>query len=40
MSSEVEQQENREHTFRAFEDGDHQWQDWQEAIFMADHSHK
>ena len=40
MSSEVEQQESREHTFRAFEDGDHQWQDWQEAIFMADHSHK
>ena len=28
------------HTFRAFEDGDHQWDNWQEAIFSADHSHK
>jgi len=27
-------------TFRAYEDGDHQWENWQEAIFSADHSHK
>ena len=27
-------------TFRAFEDGQHKWEDWQEAIFSADHSHK
>lgn len=27
-------------TFRAFEDGDHKWDNWQEAIFNADHSHK
>ncbi len=27
-------------TFRAFKDGDHQWTDWQESIFSADHSHK
>ena len=27
-------------TFRAFEDGDSTWGNWQEAIFSADHSHK
>ncbi len=30
----------KEHTFRAFKDGDHQWGNFQEAIFSADHSHK
>ena len=27
-------------TFRSYQDGDHQWEDWQDAIFSADHSHK
>ncbi len=27
-------------TFRAYEDGDHEWSNWQDAIFTADHSHK
>ena len=38
----AENSESKEYklTFRAFEDGEHQWQDWQDAIFSADHSHK
>ena len=32
--------QNTKLTFRAFEDGAHKWEDWQEAIFSADHSHK
>ncbi|NKB63820.1 MAG: NAD(P)-binding protein [Gammaproteobacteria bacterium] len=27
-------------TFRVYEDGETKWEDWQEAIFSADHSHK
>jgi len=30
----------KSHTFRMFEDGDYQQDDWQEAIFQAGHSHK
>ena len=39
MSSD-KNQDAANHTFRAFEDGDHRWDNWQEAIFSADHSHK
>ena len=27
-------------TFRAYQDGHHNWDDWQDAIFSADHSDK
>ncbi len=39
MSLEAEPKRGRK-TFRAYEDGDHQWENWQDAIFSADHSHK
>jgi NADPH-dependent glutamate synthase beta subunit-like oxidoreductase len=32
--------ENEKLTFRAYEEGQHKWDDWQDAIFSADHSHQ
>ncbi len=40
MSVNNKQQPEQNLTFRAFKDGEHKWDDWQEAIFSADHSHK
>ena len=40
MSVNNDQQVDKNLTFRAYRDGDHRWEDWQEAIFSADHSHK
>lgn len=28
------------HTFRRYDDGDHQWTDWESMVFDADHSHR
>ena len=38
--SENTDQENEKLTFRAYQDGKHKWEDWQDAIFSADHSHQ
>ncbi len=40
MSVNKELKPEQKLTLRAFRDGEHQWEDWQEAIFSADHSHK
>ncbi|NKB76111.1 MAG: NAD(P)-binding protein [Gammaproteobacteria bacterium] len=39
MATDTEQNSEKL-TFRAYQDGKHQWEDWQDAIFSADHSHK
>lgn len=40
MSTNKDDMQGKKLTFRRYEDGDHEWDNWQEAIFKGDHSYK